>query len=659
MLTDSVRPSPRVTRLGLMLAYASLLGACAHPPRYLDEPGSRVALDAFLSPYDQAWQDFSGAPTAGGVARLEMVHPGIPTDRGVRLWYALRAGTEPDRPLTLTAQRTDLAGVSAAVTDLRVTSGPLHPLHRTGVIDISGLEADSVYRLMVSGGGLARQHELTIRTPPSSRSAATEEFSFLVSSCFLPWAVKDRSDGLMIRDETRRVMGSLQSRAEAPIAHRPAFHLRLGDQIYTDGGAGGRRQRPQRAAYLRGDFSTDIQSSQEHVPEAFDRLYRYNFGLPPIDASMTAVPTAMVIDDHEVRDGWGSYGDREEAAWSEFYGHGVEAFQAFQASRNPDGGARIAKPFQLRRPEEGFDFDFAWGPGTQFFVLDTRSREGCGLWADGRRGAICGAQRERFRLWLKASESRKEPTLLVLALAVPLTLAESSSGKFAAGVRILSLSDDSADRLPDPERRELLGMLATHLSAHPHHRLLILSGDVHYSGLTVLRLGRSDEIRGYEVISSGLAQQRFDRRSASVGSVLKPAVGAPFRIESRGVNAVPSFAEIFVSIAADQMPSVKVLFYPAARVDYRVRGYELTLIPIDLQVGARDPATFRKRLARSPEQFPLLQKTKRNRFGPFFLSCLDDEILTIWQPGDAPYTRRKDCIEADSGPTLGSRTEKQ
>ena len=654
MPTDRGRPSTRVISLGLTLAFAGLLGACAHPPRYMDESGSRVALDAFLSPYDQAWQGFSGAETAGGIARLEMVHPGIPTDKSVRLWYALRAGTEPDRPLSITAQRSDISGGSAAATDLRVTSGPLHPIYRTGVIDVAGLQPDSVYRLTLSGGGLSRQHELTLRTPPSSLSAATGEFSFLVSSCFLPWAVDDRRGGLLIRDETRLVMESLQARAEAPIAHRPVFHLRLGDQIYTDGGAGGRRQGPQRAAYLRGDFSTDIQSSQQNVPEAFDRLYRYNFGLPPIDASMTAIPTAMTIDDHEVRDGWGSYGDRQESAWSEFYGHGIQAFQAFQASRNPDGGARIEMPYQLRQPKEGFDFDFAWGPDARFFVLDTRSREGCGLLADGRRGAVCDAQLERFRQWLKGSEGRKEPTLLVVSLAVPLTLAESRSGRFAAGAKILPISDDSADRLPDLERRELLEMLATHLSDHPRHRLLILSGDVHYSGLTVLRLGKSDEIRGYEVISSGLAQQHFDRRSASTGSLIKQAIVAPFRVESRGVNAVPSFAEIFVSITADQMPSVKVLFYPGARVDYDIGVAELTLIPVDLQVRALQPTEFRERLARSPEHFPPLKK--KRWFSRFSQSCLDDEILSSWRPGGAQHQRRASCTEtASAAPAWQSR----
>lgn len=601
--------------------------ACMHhPPRYADGPGTTTARDAFLSAYDSAWKSVPGR-SSDGIDTLEMVHPGIPDDKGkVRLWYLLRQNATPDGGWRLDVVKENAVVDHAGSAKVSIRPGPTHPVHRTGYIDVSDLEPDSVYRLELSGGGLSRTHSVTIRTPPTDPSRASGTFSFLVSSCFLPWATEP--GGLTLREETRNVMSSLLNRATAPIEHRPAFHLKLGDQIYTDGGADGDRQES-RAAYLRGSFSDAVQSAEDQVDHVLNRLYRYNFGLPAIDASMTGIPTAMMIDDHEVRDGWGSYRVEDEAPWREFYGRGLDAFQAFQASRNPGGGKGIARPFDLYREEDSFHFSFKWGPATRFFVLDTRSRAGCVDPKYDRRDAVCAQQLAQFRGWIEDAAKNSGPTLLVVALAVPLTLFESDSGRLSARTAFSALADDAADRLTDAERIRLLTLLADHLKVHPAHRLLILSGDVHYSGITTLRLGDgSGDVRGYEIISSGLAQQGFKRANSFVSSELVGRM--PFVVTTHGVHAVPSFAEIFVSPGRDPSaaPEVKVLFYPSARLrGPRWSGFfdGAELKPFVLKFPS-DQGELRS-MALRPERYP---RSKKNRLGNL-TSNLECKLDEIWE----------------------------
>ena len=596
--------SGRGTKLLCVLATLPVfwLGACAHHPAYQGDEAERVLVRA----YDDAWRqlpepwltsaDGTPLPTA---LNLELVHPGVPEPDALRLWYLLSA-TSPESGDVPKVQAIERLGDDQRwqpVRDSSVNLNYRHTGHRTGVLRVTGLVPDATYRVILGGAAMRQPREVIARTAPR-HAAPAQEFSFLVSSCFLPWAVE--GDRLTIGEETRSILNSLQIRSEAPLAHRPAFHLRLGDQLYTDGGVGSLGNVPL-AAYVRGAWRNDkVQSSQARVPDMFNLLYRYNFGLPPIDRSMAAVPSAMVIDDHEVRDGWGSR-PFQEKQWLDFYGHGVGAFEAFQASRNP-GFRASTEAFALRK--RGFDFAFDWGQSAHFFVLDTRSREDCPT-PHPLNGfpALCGQQWSRFQNWLtekSAAGPATPPKLWVLALAVPLTPSKGPAASSASSFALTEnpIADDAADRLGNEERARVFQLLGELLTRRPHDRLLILSGDVHYSGILTLSL--DGKVRGHEVISSGLAQQEFGRKSAFVGSVIDRRQTGPFTPQTHGVDAIPSFAEIFVSQPeVTAAPTVKVLFYPGARW---IEGARLQ--PVDLKLETRDPASL-ARLAMPPDEYPV------------------------------------------------------
>lgn len=611
MMTKRLTVSVFARWLGAAFVSLSPLAGCAqHPPRY----ASPEIQTKFFEGYAKAWEDLrqneNWQAQTGSIAQLEMVHPTIGDGRSVRIWYLLKPDqvTETAKPLVrwFNHRSSDWDTVPPESVIVSDVGGGIHAA-RVVEVPASAFGSETVLQLELSGGGLTRVHSLQVTLPPASDSK--QSFSFLVSSCFLPWKTDGQS--LFIDESTRNVLELLGSRSRAPMSQRPAFHLQLGDQIYTDGGAGASGR--DAAAYLRGKYNDSVQGDEGGVGPAFDALYRYNFGIHQLQTAMAHVPSAMMIDDHEIRDGWGARSDGEDS-WKGFYGKGRNAFRAFQASRNPGGS---------RHDGDGFDFRFSWS-AARFFALDTRTRASC----TKTREKLCGRQAADFKNWLEGirKERLDRPTLLVVSLGVPLTPASGVATKLVGKVDNRN-RDDAVDRLSPTERERILRLLANHLKAAPRHRLLVLSGDVHYSGMILMRLG--GEIRGYEVISSGLAQQTFN--VASGWLVTKVKGGGGFSMETRGLNAVPSFAEVFVDFPSETSPpTVKVLFFPGAYVkDWKaVNKGDLKLFPVNLELrgGHMRGDMSVSQLAKAPEEFRRPVKANFENVK----SCLARDIATTW-----------------------------
>jgi hypothetical protein len=54
------------------------------------------------------------------------------------------------------------------------------------------------------------------------------------------------------------------------------------------------------------------------------------------------------------------------------------------------------------------------------------------------------------------------------------------------------------------------------------HRLLVIGGDIHASKITYWNTGDSNEVVAHEVIASGLAQTKFDKRGTIYGEINRP-----------------------------------------------------------------------------------------------------------------------------------------
>jgi hypothetical protein len=81
--------------------------------------------------------------------------------------------------------------------------------------------------------------------------------------------------------------------------HWPDLLLLLGDQVYAD------EVSPRTLAYVEATRGTDRPPGEEVANyEEYARLYRESWSVPEIRWLLSTIPSAMVIDDHDMRDDW-------------------------------------------------------------------------------------------------------------------------------------------------------------------------------------------------------------------------------------------------------------------------------------------------------------------------------------------------------------------
>jgi phosphodiesterase/alkaline phosphatase D-like protein len=448
---------------------------------------------------------------------------------------------------------------TARIVDAREERGRLSdggPLR----LQLLGLESGRLYQLAAAfvERGVEQRRLLDARTAPSAGAPAS--FSFLSSSCIQPFA--DEKGETIITKKTARSLGLYRRRAQGTSAPAPAFALGLGDQIYVDSGA---------RAMLEGTYRQRARYDRGEAAAFFDAAYRAQFSVPPLVSARAELPSAMMWDDHEIRDGWGAQQDENtregrELRWGEHLLAARHHFVAWQSFRNPlrrdvelDDRARATPGHDLTQSPE-LDFEAEWGASASFFVMDQRSARSA---AAAR--VVSDAQLERLRRWLY--RPRLCPTLLVLGSAMPLTQLRRPIElvEYLIAARWDDLRDSWWSRQCRAQRDRILQLLHSFFRAHLEHRLLILSGDVHFSEVLELR-DLEGRVFGHEVVSSGLAHESHPRFGR--GSPPRPKKLA-FGVHSAGLGSFhgPCFAELFVDPVSNGPPQVEVTFHAAVTAD--------------------------------------------------------------------------------------------
>ncbi|MEY4512243.1 MAG: hypothetical protein RLZZ450_4365, partial [Pseudomonadota bacterium] len=416
----------------------------------------------------------------------------------------------------------------------------------------------------------------------ASESEPDAPFSFLALSCFAPFS---RGQSGRVSLANRRTLHALERTAQRSDDARPAFALGMGDQVYVDDGAWKPFHRPAHSL-LRGGKSDRLAYPKDLPDPFFDRLYRAHFSLGPFAAALRHIPSAMMWDDHEIRDGWGSHGDEGAAHWRAHATSARRHFVSYQLLRSArcfddrndsplppvegePGGAPAhetthAPDEQGRWPSLHYRFD--WGKSATFFVMDQRSQRSCSVDAGAEGESVLG-ERQRAELadWLWQPEGRT-PRLFVLVSPVPLTTPGWFRVDPASWLRFRR--DDRRDRWWSRQNRRqamnLLSLLAERFG-QSHDRLLILSGDVHYSEVRELRLPQGGPVFGHEVISSGLAQSSYQTwyRPMHELNEWRPAFPELIESVSLGRHLGSGFAELHVvpSRSAEETPELRVLFH--------------------------------------------------------------------------------------------------
>jgi hypothetical protein len=173
------------------------------------------------------------------------------------------------------------------------------PEFRTGLATARGLRPDFSYRYQVlRNGRLVTGAAGRFRTMPQPGSLA--DLLFVAVSC-----------------NRQFFDGDWTALGEFIESSKPRFLLLTGDQIYLDD------DKPNL-------FKEHLESRPAVRRDAIAQRYQENWGRDPVRRVLARIPTYMMWDDHEIRDGWGSSpGDSETMV--ERFPRGAEIFAKFNA----------------------------------------------------------------------------------------------------------------------------------------------------------------------------------------------------------------------------------------------------------------------------------------------------------------------------------------
>jgi phosphodiesterase/alkaline phosphatase D-like protein len=217
-------------------------------------------------------------------------------------------------------------------------------------------------------------------------------------SCRYPKTGVDDVDDKLGHDALDRYAARM---AQQPVDDWPDMLVLLGDQVYADEltpearrQLTGRRRRKQTRTKRPPD---EVVSFTE-----YERLYRHSWTDPEIRWIMSTVPTAMIFDDHDIRDDWNTSGRwREEMSaqpwWRERIRAGLASYWVYQhignlspeqleedpdyqRIRGIDGDAWPALVELADRADaevdanKGVRFSYRWDLGcTRFIMMDSRN----------------------------------------------------------------------------------------------------------------------------------------------------------------------------------------------------------------------------------------------------------------------------------------------
>ncbi|MGB3231930.1 MAG: alkaline phosphatase D family protein [Mycobacterium sp.] len=178
--------------------------------------------------------------------------------------------------------------------------------HHYALVPVQGLSPDSVTEYQVHLDGVQVWPERDSHFPPSvirTRGADTaDRLRVIFGSCRYPKTGDEKLDAKLGVD----ALDSYATRLTAlPIEEWPDALLLLGDQVYAD------ELTPQARRHLAGRRAKGKRPPDEVVTfDEYEGLYRHTWGDPEIRWIMSTLPTAMIFDDHDIRDDWNT-----SAAW--------------------------------------------------------------------------------------------------------------------------------------------------------------------------------------------------------------------------------------------------------------------------------------------------------------------------------------------------------
>ncbi|SFU47967.1 alkaline phosphatase D family protein [Pseudoduganella namucuonensis] len=228
------------------------------------------------------------------------------------------------------------------------------------------------------------------------------------------------------------------------------------------------------------------------VESFFFTNYLSRWSEPAVAAMLASVPTAMMWDDHDIFDGWGSYADAQQDSpvFKGIHAIAKRYFELFQLHSSTDAPCALTLPGQ-----PGHSYGLRVGE-YGILALDLRSER-------TPKMVMGAAAWEAAYAWLERQQHCKH--MLVMS-SIPVVHPDFSTLEtlLCAIPGRQELEDDLQDHwLSHSHRKERLRLIHRLLewSARKECRVTLLSGDVHVGALGVIESDRKDVPQNAGVIN--------------------------------------------------------------------------------------------------------------------------------------------------------------
>ncbi|ABM14572.1 alkaline phosphatase D family protein [Mycolicibacterium vanbaalenii] len=211
------------------------------------------------------------------------------------------------------------------------------------LVPVQGLAPDSAIEYQVHVDGVKVWPELDSDFPPSvirTRGPnSADRLRVVFGSCRYPKTGDAKLDDKLGIDALDCYAARLTA---LPVDERPDALLLLGDQVYAD------ELTPEARRHLAGHRKPGRRPPDEVVTFGeYEGLYRHTWGDPEIRWILSTVPTAMIFDDHDIRDDWNTSGAwrrevNQEPWWRDRIRAGLGSYWVYQHLGNLSPGELAA-----------------------------------------------------------------------------------------------------------------------------------------------------------------------------------------------------------------------------------------------------------------------------------------------------------------------------
>lgn len=264
------------------------------------------------------------------------------------------------------------------------------------------------------------------------------------------------------------------------------FVLPCGDQIYAD--------EPGIFSVFNNSYlirqavrgkTNILDCSPEEVRRVYDLRYRTFWSVKPIREMYANYPCYPTLDDHEIKDSWGTQPEHSGHKYRNILPGALGAYFDYQASS--------VFP-QIR---SSFHYNFSYG-NIGVFVMDLRSER----FSNSSNQMYSANQLEDLRQFLINNGHKK---VLLIVSSVPVFFVPGGLADVGGKVKPTTFHDHWSHPKNIPARDAFLRLLYAHREAHPNQCVAIVSGDVHIGNACSIHMQGLHEPWLYQFTSSPIS----------------------------------------------------------------------------------------------------------------------------------------------------------